>query len=513
MHAVSSDPIDHGTGSLVVTNLEVGFGGNIAVAGVSFRVDPGEIVALIGPNGAGKTTIIDAITGLVDSTGSVVHAGRRLDRLSTYQRARLGVVRTFQTLDLFDDLTVRQNVELETRERHWWRWLPALFAAHDPVPAVEHALELVGLTAEADRLPDELPLGRRRLVDLARAMARDPRVLLLDEPTSGLGREDADMVGATVQAIADRGPGVLLIEHDVDLVFRVADRVIALDFGAVIAAGTPDEVRHNERVAATYLGSRAGSGVSTPPRRTLDPASNGRALLTLRDVSAGYDAADVVRGMDLDVRAGEVAALVGPNGAGKSTLLRRIIGLVEGSRGSILLDGEPIDSLPAHRRAKAGIALVPEGRALFPQLTVRQNLRLGDGSRNDDLDRILAVFPALEGLLDRRAGLLSGGEQQMLAIGRALAAEPRVLLVDEMSQGLAPTVVDELFRSLLQLADEKNLAVLVVEQYVEQALASVHQVHVMIRGEIERSGVPFTEGLTTADILAVYLGDGPASVL
>jgi ABC-type branched-subunit amino acid transport system ATPase component len=511
MHAVSSDPEDHATGSLVVTNLEVGFGGNIAVAGVTFRVDAGEIVALIGPNGAGKTTIVDAITGLVDSTGSVVHDGRRLDRLSTYRRARLGVVRTFQTLDLFDDLTVRQNVELETRERHWWRWLPALFTPPEPVAAVEHALDLVGLSADADRLPDELPLGRRRLVDLARAMARDPRVLLLDEPTSGLGREDADMVGATVQAIADRGPGVLLIEHDVDLVFRVADRVIALDFGAVIAAGTPDEVRRNERVAATYLGSRAGT--SARPSTTRRPAPDRPVRLSLRDVSAGYDATDVVRGMNLDVRSGELAALVGPNGAGKSTLLRRIVGLVEGSRGSILLDGEPIDTMPPHRRAKAGIALVPEGRALFRQLSVRQNLRLGDGSRTDDLDRILTVFPALEGLLDRKAGLLSGGEQQMLAIGRALAAEPRVLLVDEMSQGLAPTIVDELFRSLQQLADEKDLAVLVVEQYVEQALASVHQVHVMIRGEIERRGVPFTDGLSTADILAVYLGDGPASVL
>ena len=213
-----------------------------------------------------------------------------------------------------------------------------------------------------------------------------------------------------------------------------------------------------------------------------------------------------IRGVTLEIPKG-MFGLLGPNGAGKSTLLRRIVGLVGGSEGSILLDGEPIDDFPAHRRAKAGIALVPEGRALFRQLSVRQNLQLGSGARSGDLDSVLTLFPALGGLLDRKAGLLSGGEQQMLAIGRALAGQPRVLLVDEMSQGLAPTVVDELFHSLQRLADEKDLAVLVVEQYVEQALMSVQDVYVMNRGEIERSGVPLTDGLTTAEILAVYLGD------
>lgn len=214
------------------------------------------------------------------------------------------------------------------------------------------------------------------------------------------------------------------------------------------------------------------------------------ALLAVRGLRAGYDGVPVVRGLDLDVEAGEVVALLGPNGAGKTTSLLTVSGVLAPIAGEVELFGTRSTGRRPHVLARQGLGHVPEDRALFFQLTVRENLRLGRAGRGAgrQLDRVLALFPALEPLLDRRAGLLSGGEQQMLALGRALVGEPRLLMVDEMSLGLAPIIVDRLLPVLRTIAAESGCGVLLVEQHVHKALQVADRAVVLNHGEVVLSG-------------------------
>jgi branched-chain amino acid transport system ATP-binding protein len=246
-----------------------------------------------------------------------------------------------------------------------------------------------------------------------------------------------------------------------------------------------------------------------------DQAASGHALV-VRELSAGYRGVPVVRELNLEVRPGEVVALLGPNGAGKTTTLETIAGLNHPISGTVELSGEKIGGTPAHLLAGRGLALVPEGRALFPGLTVREHLRLAGGrggrsrragSREDEL---LEMLPELRKCLGRKAGLLSGGEQQMLAVGRALVARPRLLLVDEMSLGLAPVIVDRLIPVLRRAADELGSSVLFVEQHVALALEVADRAYVLTHGRIGLEG-PAAELRERRELLAAsYLGETAA---
>ena len=245
------------------------------------------------------------------------------------------------------------------------------------------------------------------------------------------------------------------------------------------------------------------------------PGGTGHALV-VRDLSAGYRGVPVVRELNLEVRPGEVVALLGPNGAGKTTTLETIAGLNHPISGTVELSGEKVGGTPAYQLAGRGLALVPEGRALFPGLTVREHLRLagGRGGRSRKAgtreDELLEMLPELRKCLGRKAGLLSGGEQQMLAIGRALVTRPRLLLVDEMSLGLAPVIVERLIPVLRRAADELGSSVLFVEQHVALALEVADRAYVLTHGRIGLEG-PAAELRERRELLAAsYLGETAA---
>ena len=239
--------------------LTVTFDGVHALAGVDLEIEGGGIVGLIGPNGAGKTTFIDAVTGFVQpSGGHVDFRGHDITRAAPHERARHGLLRTFQSLELFEDLTVEQNLSAAAERIPWWQFfVDAVWPrrSSEAADAVDRALELLDLTDDRHSLPGDLSHGRRRLVGMARSLAAEPRLLLLDEPAAGLDTTESRKLGELLRVIADDGTTILLVDHDMGLVLDVCDTVHVLDFGQVIAHGTPDEVRHDPAVVGAYLGA------------------------------------------------------------------------------------------------------------------------------------------------------------------------------------------------------------------------------------------------------------------
>jgi branched-chain amino acid transport system ATP-binding protein len=227
-------------------------------------------------------------------------------------------------------------------------------------------------------------------------------------------------------------------------------------------------------------------------------------VLGIAGLTARYGSSTVLRDVDLEVKSGEVVALLGPNGAGKTTLMRAAAGLVHASSGTVSLAGVDISRRRPHQRARAGLCLVPEGRGIFPSLTVRENLRLQGSARQrtETLDRIVEAFPVLGDRLGVAAGSLSGGQQQMIALGRCLVTNPSVVMLDEVSMGLAPLIIDQIFEALERLA-RTGVALLLVEQYVSRALGMADRVYVLTRGQVSWQGRP--SEITEEEIMHRYL--------
>jgi sulfate-transporting ATPase len=255
--AAAVEPVRGAT--LAVDNLTVRFGAVVAVDGVSLEVRPGEVVGLIGPNGAGKTTLIDAVTGFVPASGGTIGIDdRRIDRLNATKRARLGLRRSFQSLELFEDINVEQNIRAGSDQlASRLSWLTDLFwpGRHALPPTAVAAVHAFDLEPHLDQTPEELPYGRRRLVGIARAVASGPSIVCLDEPAAGLDERESAELAQLIRGLADdRNMAVLLVEHDVGLVMSTCDRIVVIDFGSVIASGTPDEISASDEVREAYLG-------------------------------------------------------------------------------------------------------------------------------------------------------------------------------------------------------------------------------------------------------------------
>jgi branched-chain amino acid transport system ATP-binding protein len=473
---------------LIVARLVKHFGSVVATDQVSFRVEPGEAVGLIGPNGSGKSTLLKLIAGIVTpDSGSVALGDTVLSGRQPHAISRLGIAVAMQVPRPFADLTVRENVRLAAGHHTGHR-------AGEQQTTGE-VLELCGLRRRAHLKAGSLGLLDLKRLEFARALATDPAVILLDEVAAGLvGAELAEVIGL-IKRVHATGRTVIVVEHVQQVISEVVGRVLVLSAGQLIAAGTPAEIAANAEVADVYYGARA---TAARPRTAAAPAGTAPAqpaLLEVDTVSAGYGALLALRDVSLAIRPTDIVSVLGANGAGKSTLAAAVSGQVRARRGAIRFDGHIVTRTPAYERARQGICLCPEGRGIFTGLTVTENLLLGvplrrrRGDIAAALDRVYQILPVLSSRAGQRGGSLSGGEQQMLAIGRALLMSPKLLICDELSLGLAPKIAEELYEVLVRV-NESGVAILLIEQNVHRALDICTMAYVLNRGQVTFAGPP-----------------------
>ena len=352
-----------------------------------------------------------------------------------------------------------------------------------------------------DRPAASLTVAGRKRLELARALAIEPRLLLLDEVLAGLNPSEIRDMVPVIRAIRDRGMTIVMIEHVMQAVMSLAEHVFVLSEGRIIAEGSPQAIASDPRVVEAYLGHGAAAGWRE--RLMAEP------MLAVSGLHVGYGATEILRGVDLSVDPGEIVAVLGSNGAGKSTLNRAISGVTRGlaRRNPFRGLGDRTRATRGHRGARpdprAG------GRRIFPNMTVRENLdlgayRRGRARREHNRSRVFSIFPRLAERQGQRAGTLSGGEQQMLAIGRGLMAEPKLLILDEPSLGLSPLLVEELF-ALIKSIHAEGIAILLVEQNVVQSLEVATRAYILDNGVFVLQGSA-ADIRNNPDLKRAYLG-------
>lgn len=469
-----------------VSGLTKRFGGLVAVNNMHLRIAPGEILGLIGPNGSGKSTVMKLIMGIERPNAGIIRIdGTDVAGWPSHRVARHGVGLVFQHSRPLHRQTVLENIKLALLPDA----LLKLFT--DPgINARARAIaDRVGLGAVLDRRPATLPFADLRRLELAKAIGRNPKLVLVDEPFAGLTAGEVAAFSALIASFRAEGRAVLLVDHNVKGVAALVDRAQAMYLGEPIAEGTAEQVMQDPQVRRVYMGG--DMHVAARPAPT---TKNGPPLLEISGVKVFYGKAQALDDVSIQIREGEFVSIVGLNGAGKTTLFNAISGLVP-YQGQIAYAGTALAGQTPAVIARSGIVQCPESRELFGTMTVRENLDLG-GSRLAKPDRVRLLtwlsdlFPILQSRQSQNAGTLSGGEQQMLAIARALMMQPRLLILDEPTLGLAPVILEQLSRALELLRTTTPITVLLGEQNVTFALPHADRVYVLEHACIVWEGDP-----------------------
>ena len=403
--------------------------------------------------------------------------GRDLVGLPPHKIVRLGIARSFQRINIYPRLTVFENVQvaLIAHEGQQWNLLRPGRSLYREGTA--ELLELVGLTREAEETAGELSYGKQKQLELAIALAAKPRLLLLDEPTAGMSpQETTETIALGARHREGARPHAAL---------HRARHVGGVRYRRAHLGAAP---RRDHRLGRARRRAQRSRGQACLPGRAA------MADLHVEGIHTAYGLSQVLFGVSLDVRAGECIALIGRNGVGKTTTMRSIIGLTPPRSGSIVWKDRDIAHLGPHRVCRLGIGFVPEDRRIFPELTVWENLDIArrtgaDGRTAWREEQVFALFPDLAGIRDRRGGVLSGGQQQMLTIARTLMGNPELLLLDEPSEGLAPLIVEQLRQRVAELK-ATGLSIVLAEQNLRFVMSLADRVYILEKGEVRFTGTP-----------------------
>ncbi|HEV2161003.1 MAG TPA: ATP-binding cassette domain-containing protein [Stellaceae bacterium] len=469
-----------------IRGLTKRFGGLVAVNDIAFDLRANEIMGLIGPNGSGKSTVMKLIMGIERPTaGTIKLDGVDIARWPSHRIARAGVGIVFQHSRPLHRQTVLENIKLAL--------LPDSLLRLAVDPSVDERARAIAERVELgdvmNRHPSTLPFAFLRRMEMAKAIARDPGVVLLDEPFAGLTAAEVAAFSKLIRSFRAENRAVLLVDHNVKGVAALVDRVLAMYLGERVAEGTAEEVMRDETVRRVYIG---GKIEATTQRGRV--AAGTAPLLDVADVSVLYGKAQALDRVNVQVREGEFVSVVGLNGAGKTTLFNAISGLVPYS-GTISFGGRSLAGTSAAAIARGGIVQCPETRELFGEMSVRENLDLGGqhlaaDTRAAQLAWLFDLFPILNERQSQAARTLSGGEQQMLAIARALMMRPKLLVLDEPTLGLAPVILEQLSKAMEQLRRTTPITVLLGEQNVTFALPHADRVYVLEHTRIVWEGDP-----------------------
>jgi len=471
---------------LEVEGLNKRFGGVIAAKNIGFSIQPGEILGLIGPNGSGKSTVMKCIMGIERPNGGAVRvSGIDVAGWAPHRIARAGVGIVFQHARPLQRQTILEHIILAL--------LPDNLLLFRTDPAIRRRAEeiaaRVGLAHVMHRLPRTLPFADLRRLELAKAVARNPKVVLVDEPFAGLTAAEVADFSELIASFRAEGHAVLLVDHNVKGVAALVDRVFAMYLGERIAEGTATDVMQDETVRRVYLGGKLETA-----QRPARAGMNRTPLLEVRDLGVLYGKATALGGVSLRIDEGEFVSVVGLNGAGKTTLFNSICGLVPYS-GTVAWKGQTLAGRTPATIARGGIVQCPETRELFGDMNVRENLDLGgqhmtQAQSAQQLEWLFGLFPILKSRQSQAARTLSGGEQQMLAIARALMMQPKLLILDEPTLGLAPVILEQLSKALETLRQTTDITVLLGEQNVTFALPHADRVYVLEQTRITWEGDP-----------------------
>lgn len=465
---------------LEVSNLEKRFGGIIATNNISFAVDNHEILGLIGPNGAGKSTILHLIIGIHKPTsGTIKFEGKEIQKLPIYQRVKKGISVMFQHSRPLSRQSVLENIELSL--------LPDKFKLLYPKDTKEKAFQIakkLGLDLAVNKHPNELPFGIMRRMELAKALALNPRLLLLDEPFAGLNHAEVYEFSRLIRSLKEEQFSIIIIDHNVKAVKDLVDRIVAIHSGKIIASGSSDEVISNQEVKRVFLGEQAE--MLQKPQKL--PQADTPVLLEVNIKSLKYNKAEALRDVEVTVKQGQFVSVVGLNGAGKTSLFKAIFSFVS-YEGDVKWQNKSVKHLKTADIVNLGIAFVPETRELFRYMSIEENLEISLHSlpKNEiklRKEEVYTIFPKLFERKKQIANTLSGGEQQMLTIARALIQKPKMIVLDEPTLGLAPIILEDISRVLDYMHKQMNLTILLGEQNLHFALRHSDRVYLLEHGSL-----------------------------
>ncbi|MGH2341261.1 ATP-binding cassette domain-containing protein [Segnochrobactraceae bacterium EtOH-i3] len=489
-----------------VRKISKRFGSIVTARGIDLDIMPCTVHSFIGPNGAGKTTFFNILTGFIKADeGEILFEGQNINTLPVFKRVRLGIARSFQILSVFRELTVFENVRIAAQAQSPKRfgiWHDAHGIA-DINARTWSLLQMVGLDNRAAEKCSNLSHGEQRLLEIAITLAPDAKILLLDEPLAGLAEADREVVGKLIHRLG-KTHAVLLIEHDIDRVLEISDRLTVLHQGRLIADGKPHDVARDHAVVEAYMGNAPEDTTAIEIAPPDAAAAARRPILKIENLCAGYAGSQVLDRLNMEVRDGEVVALLGRNGVGKTTALKALMSVVDITSGKITLDGKDITKLPSYEINRLGIAMVPEGRRLFYNLTVAENLILAQRPGGITVEEVYELFPKLKILWKQKAQGLSGGERQMVAVARALMVPSKVILLDEPFEGLAPAVVQDIMAAIVKLRGRASLVI--VEHHAESVLSITDRAYIMVNGQIAYEGSAYAlakDPATQARLLGV----------